>query len=257
MKIVIIGAGIRGLTAHLVCRRVGFEVEHYESEPRLGPAGGGIVLWSNRVKVLLTLGLGQSLERIGHRLELVLTRTKEHAPLAEMPVGDFERKLGAPVYPVSRTDLQAILVDAVGADNLHLGANCIGVEQNTSAATVYFADGRKAAGDVAVGVDGIRSVIRRAIAGGVAPRYSGMPIGLGSYPTTACSRNTPDTNTSARASAAVLFRWPATGCSSGLAAPWRKGLRRRMGAGAARSTSSLGIGPHRSPSSLSAARNAT
>jgi flavin-dependent dehydrogenase len=41
MKIIIVGAGIGGLTAHLVCRRAGFEVEHYGPEPRLGPAGGG------------------------------------------------------------------------------------------------------------------------------------------------------------------------------------------------------------------------
>jgi FAD-dependent urate hydroxylase len=123
--------------------------------------------------------IGQSLERIGHRLEHVVTRTKEGAPLAGMPVGDFKRKPGAPVYPVSRTDLQAILVDAVGADNLHLGANCIGVEQNTSAATVYFADGREATGDVVVGADGIHSVILRAIAGDVAPRYSGIANWVG------------------------------------------------------------------------------
>ena len=54
MKIIIVGAGIGGLTAHLVCRRAGFEVEQYEREPRLGPAGAGIVLWSNGVKILLT-----------------------------------------------------------------------------------------------------------------------------------------------------------------------------------------------------------
>jgi FAD-dependent urate hydroxylase len=131
---------------------------------------------------LLTLGLGQPLEQIGHRLEHVVTRTKDGDPLIEMPVGDFERKLGAPVYPVSRTDLQALLVDAVGADNLRLGANCVRVEQNGSAATVYFEDGRTAMGDVVVGADGIRSVVRSAIAGDVAPRYSGIVNWVGLVP---------------------------------------------------------------------------
>jgi FAD-dependent urate hydroxylase len=182
MKMIIVGAGIGGLAAHLVCRRAGFEVEHYERQPYLGPAGAGIVLWSNGVKILLTLGLGEPLERIGHRLEHVMTRSKEDAPLTEMPVGDFERKLGAPVYPVSRTDLQALLVDAVGADNLHLGANCVRVEQSRSAATLYFEDGRTATGDVVVGADGIHSVIRHAIVGEVAPRYSGMANWVGILP---------------------------------------------------------------------------
>ena len=182
MKIIIVGAGIGGLTAHLVCKRAGFEVEHYEREPRLGPAGAGIVLWSNGVKILLTLGLGELLERIGHRLEHVVTRTKDGVTLTETPVGDFERRLGAPVYPVSRTDLQALLVDAVGADNLHLGANCVRVEQNASSATAYFADGRTATGDVMVGADGAHSVIRGAIVGDVAPRYAGIANWVGIVP---------------------------------------------------------------------------
>jgi FAD-dependent urate hydroxylase len=182
MKVIIVGAGIGGLTAHHVCKRAGFEVEHYERQPRLGPAGAGIVLWSNGVKILLALGLGERLQQIGHRLERVVTRTNEGALLIEMPIGDLERKLGAPVYPVSRTDLQSLLVDAVGADNLHLGANCVRIEQNSSVASVYFENGQTAIGDVVVGADGIHSAIRNAVVGEVAPRYSGMANWVGILP---------------------------------------------------------------------------
>ena len=44
MKVIVVGAGIGGLTTHLVCKRAGFEVDHYERQPRLGPGGAGIVL---------------------------------------------------------------------------------------------------------------------------------------------------------------------------------------------------------------------
>jgi FAD-dependent urate hydroxylase len=174
MKVIIIGAGIGGLTAHLVCRRAGFEVQHYERQPELGPAGAGIVLWSNGVKILLALGLGDQLRQIGHTLERVVTRTSRGEPLTEMPVGDLERQLGAPVYPVSRTDLQTLLVNAVGPQALHLGKRCVRVEQTTDSATAYFDDGHTAVGDVIVGADGIHSVVRGAVAGEVTPRYTGM-----------------------------------------------------------------------------------
>jgi FAD-dependent urate hydroxylase len=174
MKIVIVGAGIGGLTAHLVCKRAGFEVEHYERQPLLGPAGAGIVLWPNGVKVLLALGLADGLRRIGHTLERVVTRTHRGEPLTEMPVGELERKLGAPVYPVSRTDLQSLLVDAVGPGALRLGARCVRVEQTSESATAYFEDGRTATGDVVLGADGVHSTVRLAVAGEVAPRYTGM-----------------------------------------------------------------------------------
>ena len=67
---------------------------------RLGP---GNVLWPNGIKIMLALGLGARLRQIGHSLERVVTRTHQGEPLSEMPVGELERKLGAPVYPVSRT----------------------------------------------------------------------------------------------------------------------------------------------------------
>jgi FAD-dependent urate hydroxylase len=174
MKIIIVGAGIGGLTTHLVCKRAGFDVEHYERQPQLGPAGAGIVLWPNGVKVLLTLGLGEQLGRIGHTLQRVVTRTNKGEPLTEMPVGELERKLGAPVYPVSRTDLQSVLVDAVGPGALRLGARCIRVDQTPGSATAYFEDGRTATGDVVIGADGIHSVVRQAVVGLVEPRYTGM-----------------------------------------------------------------------------------
>jgi FAD-dependent urate hydroxylase len=174
MKIIIIGAGIGGLTAHLVGKRAGFEVEHYERQPELGPAGAGIVLWPNGVKILLALGLGDRLRHIGHALERVATWTNKGEPLTEMPVGELESKLGAPVYPVSRTDLQSLLLDAVGPGALHLGAKCVRVEQSTADATAYFEDGHTATGDVVIGADGIHSAVRRAVAGEVQPRFTGM-----------------------------------------------------------------------------------
>src|SRR5262249_55064969 len=174
MRTIVIGAGIGGLTAPLVCKRAGFEVELYERQPALGPAGAGIVLWPNGVKILLALGLGDGLRQIGHTLERVVTRTNRGELLTEMPVGELERKLGAPVYPVSRTDLQSLLVDAVGPEGLHLGAQCVRVEHTTENATAYFEDGRTATGDIIVGADGIHSVVRRAVAGDVPPRYTGM-----------------------------------------------------------------------------------
>jgi FAD-dependent urate hydroxylase len=180
MKVIIVGAGIGGLTAHLVCKRAGFEVEHYERQPHhLGPAGAGIVLWPNGVKVLLALGLGERLREIGQRLDRVVTRTSRGSLLTAMPVAELERKLGASVYAVSRTELQALLVNAVGRENLQFGAWCVRVEQDSSGATAHFGDRRTATGDVVIGADGIHSVIRGAVTRDGAPRYSGMANWVG------------------------------------------------------------------------------
>ncbi len=56
LKVVIIGAGMGGLTAGIALRQIGYEVEVYDRVSELRPAGAAISLWSNGIKVLNRLG---------------------------------------------------------------------------------------------------------------------------------------------------------------------------------------------------------
>src|SRR5271167_2088069 len=64
-RVLIVGAGIGGLAAHLACRQAGWAVQHFERQEHLGPAGAGMILWPNGVKVLQGLGLAARLEQTG------------------------------------------------------------------------------------------------------------------------------------------------------------------------------------------------
>ncbi|MGL4881389.1 MAG: FAD-dependent oxidoreductase, partial [Waterburya sp.] len=65
LKVIIIGSGLAGLAAGIAMRQVGYEVEIYEKTRKLRPAGAGISLWSNGIKVLNKLGLGKEVAAIG------------------------------------------------------------------------------------------------------------------------------------------------------------------------------------------------
>ena len=52
LKVIIIGAGMGGLTAGISLQRAGYSVEIYDRVRELRPAGAAISLWSNGVKVL-------------------------------------------------------------------------------------------------------------------------------------------------------------------------------------------------------------
>ncbi|MFM7613776.1 MAG: FAD-dependent oxidoreductase, partial [Synechococcales cyanobacterium] len=65
LKVVIIGAGIGGLVAGIALQKAGYTVEIYDKVNELRPAGAGISLWSNGVKVLNWLGLGDEMASIG------------------------------------------------------------------------------------------------------------------------------------------------------------------------------------------------
>ena len=76
LKVVIIGAGIGGLTAGIALRQAGYEVELYDKVKELRPAGAGISLWSNGVKVLNRLGLGEKMADIGGLMDRMEYRSR-------------------------------------------------------------------------------------------------------------------------------------------------------------------------------------
>jgi FAD-dependent urate hydroxylase len=182
LKVVIVGAGIGGLSAHLAFARAGFEVAHYERRPRLGPAGAGIVVWPDGVEVLRTLGLGERLAAIGNRPDVLEVRGPDDRLLSVLPLGEIWDRSGASGYVVSRTDLQDLILDAVGPERLQMGARCIGLDQSDTGVIVRFDGGLEASGDLAVGADGIHSAVRGVVAPGVEPSYAGIASWVGIVP---------------------------------------------------------------------------
>ncbi|NJN01291.1 MAG: FAD-dependent urate hydroxylase HpxO [Leptolyngbyaceae cyanobacterium SL_1_1] len=165
LKAIVIGAGMGGLTAAIALRQAGYSVEIYDRVQELRPAGAGISLWSNGVKVLNRLGLGEKIAKIGGQMDRTAYLAKTGEILTDFSLAPIVEQVGQRPYPVSRTDLQQMLLDAYGADQVQLNAKCVAVEQDADSATAIFADGRRATGDVLVGADGTHSIIRSYVLG--------------------------------------------------------------------------------------------
>ncbi|NJL00760.1 MAG: FAD-dependent urate hydroxylase HpxO [Spirulinaceae cyanobacterium RM2_2_10] len=174
LKAIVVGAGIGGLTTGIALRRAGYAVEVYEKTRELRPAGAGISLWSNGVKVLNALGLGDRLAAIGGQMNAMTYRSHTDELLSEISLQPLIATVGQRPYPVARTDLQVLLLTAFGEADVHLGKHCVAVEQTADSATAIFADGSCATGDLLIGADGVRSTVRQYLLGREqAPRYAG------------------------------------------------------------------------------------
>lgn len=174
LKVVIIGAGMGGLTTGIALRQAGYEVEIYDRVSELRPAGAGISLWSNGVKVLNRLGLGKEIARIGGQMDRVAYYSNTGEKLTDFSLQSLVDRVGQRPYPVARTDLQGMLLQVLGAENVQLNCKCVAVEQDANSVTAVFADGRKATGDVLVAADGTHSMIRCYVLGhAVERRYVG------------------------------------------------------------------------------------
>jgi FAD-dependent urate hydroxylase len=173
LKGVVIGAGIGGLTTGIALRQAGFQVEIYDKVRSLRPIGAGISLWSNGVKVLNRLGMGTQIAQIGGRMDRMQYRTLSGDILNDIPLQPLIETVGQRPYPVARTDLQKILLDAYG-DEIHLGTRCIGVEEDDQGVTALFEDGTQVQGDFLIAADGIHSGLREYVLGEIyQPQYRG------------------------------------------------------------------------------------
>jgi FAD-dependent urate hydroxylase len=173
LKVIIIGAGMGGLTTGIALQQVGYTVEIYDRARELRPAGAGISLWSNGVKVLNQLGLGREVAAIGGEMNRMEYRSHRDEPLTNIDLRPLIQQVGQRPYPVARTDLQQMLLDAFGPEKVQLGMKCVAAEQDATSATAIFEDGTRATGDVLIGADGIRSTVREHILDTpIQPRYA-------------------------------------------------------------------------------------
>jgi FAD-dependent urate hydroxylase len=173
LKVVVIGAGIGGLTAGIALSQAGYEVEVYDRVQELRPVGAGISLWSNGVKVLNRLGLGAEMAKIGGQMERMEYRTKTGELLNDITLSPLIHTVGQRPYPVARRDLQTMLLAAFPGE-VKLGHKCIGVEEDENGVTAIFENGHKAHGDLVVAADGIRSILRTHVLGQqIEPKYGG------------------------------------------------------------------------------------
>jgi salicylate hydroxylase len=193
MRVLIVGAGIGGLTAALALRQAGFDSHVYEQASVLREVGAGVAISPNAVKVLHRLGLADALRAVGVVSHSMDSRDwQSGALLGRVPLAaEAVARWGAPFYHLHRADLHDTLRAALGDRHITLGARCVAVEQSGTAVNVHFADGREATGDLLVGADGIHSVVREHVAGpdrpiwsrqiswrGLAPATVGRELGL-------------------------------------------------------------------------------
>jgi 5-methylphenazine-1-carboxylate 1-monooxygenase len=169
MMMMVIGGGIGGLTMALSLHAAGIDVRVYESAADMKPVGVGMNLQPNAVRELIELGMGDALAATAIETAELAYYNKHGQLIWREPRGLAAGYLW-PQYSIDRGDLHMILLDAVkdriGPENVFAGHHLVSFEQDNSSVTAWFIDRRSAQaltphrGDVLVGCDGIRSVVR-------------------------------------------------------------------------------------------------
>jgi len=172
-RAIVIGGGIGGVTAALALQQAGLDVTVFEQAEELGEVGSGLPLWTNALRALARLGLIDILETIGASVNAGSITTWQGDVLADLRTEELLKQLGTINTVVHRAELLAMLLKALGEDKVQLGARCMGFSQDATRVCARFADGREAQGDLLIGADGLRSVVRTQLFGPSKPHYAG------------------------------------------------------------------------------------
>ncbi|PPQ78461.1 hypothetical protein CVT25_011856 [Psilocybe cyanescens] len=166
IRIAIIGAGIGGLTLssaleHLEKDR-NFEITIYEASAQISEIGAGINFWPRSWSIMKALGLEKSLLQI-------LPRVPDDSPRVVFQVRKGDQAEGLHIQDLTmkgggirfhRAELQKVLLSH-SRSKLHLSYRLVSYDEDGDEIHLQFENGNTAICDLLIGMDGIKSAVRR------------------------------------------------------------------------------------------------
>ena len=133
MEVLIIGAGIGGLTLGLMLHRAGIACRIFEAAPELKAVGVGINILPHASRELCALGLEDALAKVAVTTREYCFYNRFGQYIYSEPAGKFAG-YDVPQFSIHRGDLQMVLLDAfverAGADKVITGWRCTRVEHD-------------------------------------------------------------------------------------------------------------------------------
>jgi 2-polyprenyl-6-methoxyphenol hydroxylase-like FAD-dependent oxidoreductase len=183
-RILIIGAGIGGMTAAIALGKRGFRVDMIEKDPAWTVYGVGIIQQSNVVRAMHALGLLEDYLDAGFGFDFVDIFSPAGDHLATVPSHKLVEGYPANVG-ISRRALQRVLGDRAREHGaaIHLGVTAAQIENTADTVTVTLSDGRRESYDVVIGADGLNSTTRKQIfPAAPGPKFTGQGVWRYNFP---------------------------------------------------------------------------
>src|SRR5262249_20041554 len=178
-RAIIVGAGPGGLAAAIALGQAGFDCGICERAIESVDAGSGLTLWPNAMKALGWLGLADAVHQFTSPWDGIAMRSWRGELLFEIPQDSrsngVETVCGAAMH---RADLLGMLLKETKSA-VRRGVRVVNWHQDAHSVAAMCEDGTEIRGDLLIGADGIRSLIRHQLFGPKKLRYAGYTVWRG------------------------------------------------------------------------------
>ncbi len=171
-EVLIVGAGIAGLSAAIALDRVGVSVEVIEQATAMTQAGTALSLWPNALGALECIGLGGAVAGIGVDEQQGVARRPSGEELFRLDQRRLIQRLGLSTQIVLRPALQQLLLDYASHLPIRMSTPASRMSTGDSSASVELSTGETLRASVVLACDGIHSV-GRTVVGNPRPIFRG------------------------------------------------------------------------------------
>ncbi|KAK8029894.1 FAD binding domain protein [Apiospora rasikravindrae] len=165
-RIIVVGAGVAGLTASHCLQKLGIDHVVLEKQADIAPPlGAGISMWPHGLRILNQLGCLQDIEKSAVSLNRFLCRGPDGRLIHDNALyTHVQENHGIGFFPLERQNFLQILYDSLpNKSPVRTGRAVEDVEQFSDRVEVRLSTGEIEVGDMVLGCDGVHSLVRSAM----------------------------------------------------------------------------------------------
>ncbi|KAF9950273.1 hypothetical protein BGZ72_008048 [Mortierella alpina] len=161
--VMIVGAGLGGLTMAILLERAGIEYHVFERSQKVRPLGSATGLGFNIMPLMEQLGLLEDLKKISKVIEHTTIFKENMEVMKEVKLKDNKSLTGYDTLIMSRIDLHALLLSRIPKEKISMGKKVLSILQNENGVMIRTSDGSSHDADILIGADGTYSGVRQSL----------------------------------------------------------------------------------------------
>ncbi|KAF8946746.1 hypothetical protein BGZ47_011490 [Haplosporangium gracile] len=162
-KVLIVGAGLAGLTLGMLLHKAGIPFEIYERASEVKPLGSAMYFNATTAPMFKQCGIYDEFVSVSKPVSAMKICNEQRQLEYMIQFHGHEELFGAEGYIVARPKIYDILLRQIPKEHLHLGKKVLSMDQGGNGVILRFSDRTEAEGDILVGADGAYSAVRQGL----------------------------------------------------------------------------------------------